>query len=243
MLWKEVNLEDELKRERKKHLKKSPDGILDAIKSLIEEKDKADETVLEQIFESNDTASTISWERLEADKIFSIDQIKIICTNYRLRFLDAKYFKGEIPYEAIAKIKKLQKQEGQLLENFKIIAPASMFHLEHQDKDPLLFVQLGNDRYYLVHKWGNDLHPLRKLLVFPFRSFKTILFSVALLAFLVMMSFPDRVMMGPFDKGVGMIRIVFFFYLFLAFSGLTALYGFSRVKNFNNELWNSRNMD
>ena len=38
------------------------------------------------------------------------------------------------------------------------MAPSALFRLEKTD-DPLLFVPLGNNYYYLVHKWGNDLHP------------------------------------------------------------------------------------
>ena len=42
--------------------------------------------------------------KIESDRLFHIDDIKKICIDYRLRFLDLKYFKGEIPEEGIKKI-------------------------------------------------------------------------------------------------------------------------------------------
>jgi hypothetical protein len=38
----------------------------------------------------------------------------------------------------------------------------------------------------------------------------------------------------------GMVRIIFFFYLLFASSAMAALYGFSRAKNFSENLWSSR---
>ena len=118
-----------------------------------------------------------------------------------------------------------------------------MFNLKNKDKDPLLFLPLGDQHYYLVHKWGGDLHPLRKLIVWPFRNFKTLLTCVAGLALFIVACIPSSVMMSPYDSSSLGLRVICFFYLFIAFSGLTVLYGFSRVKDFNSRLWDSRYMD
>ena len=40
---------------------------------------------------------------------------------------------------------------------------SKLFRLKNTD-DPLLFVPLGNSYFYLVHKWGNDLHPFENYL-------------------------------------------------------------------------------
>lgn len=240
-----VNLEEALQREKKRQEAKNPDQILAAFKEVLRQDDAHDEAILGRIFggEGSDQPVPVEWSALDPERIYTVEQIKNLCTDYRLRFLDARYFKGEIPREAILEIKKLEKEGGQALEHFKIVAPAPLFHLEYKDKDPILFLPLGQGRYYLIHKWGRDLHPLRKALVFPFRNFKSLLFSVAGLAALIVMSIPSSVMMGPLDQGSLAIRVIFFFYLFIAFSALTALYGFSRMKNFNSVLWNSRYKD
>jgi len=239
-----VDLEKALIREKQREEAKSPDTVLEAFKNLLAADDKKDEEILAAIFEGgSDLVNHLRVKDLDPDKIFTTQQIRNLCTQYRLRFLDTKYFRGEIPYEAIVKIKALQRDHNTELRAFKMIAPAAMFNLQNKDKDPLLMLPLGNNRFYLAHKWGNDLHPLRKLLVYPFRSFKTLLFTVAALAVFIVALIPDSVMMGPYDKNTVGLRVIFFFYLFLAFSGLTALYGFSRLKNFNSELWNSRYLD
>lgn len=239
-----VNLEKALERERRKDELNSPDQTLAAFKAVLEEDDQLDQDIYRRIFgDAPQVSSNFDFRTLDPTKVYSSAQIKKLCTRYRLRFLDTKHFKGDIPYEAIAKIKALQKAQNADLQGFKMIAPAPMFNLKNKDKDPLLMLPLGKDRYYLVHKWGQDLHPLRALMVLPFRNFKTLLASVALLAAMVVSLFPDSMLMGPLDKSSWNIRIIFFFYLFLAFSGLTALYGFSRMKNFNSELWNSKYID
>lgn len=239
-----VDLEKALERERRKNELNSPDETLAAFKEMIRQDDALDQSILDKLFgDHQGLINELDLKKLDPARIYKLEQIKELCTRYRLRFLNTRYFKGEIPYEAIGKIKALQKSQDRDLEGYKMIAPAPMFNLKNKDRDPLLMLPLGNDRFYLIHKWGNDLHPLRALMVLPFRSFKTLLLSVALLAAFVVSLFPDSMVMGPLDQSSWNIRIIFFFYLFLAFSGLTALYGFSRMKNFNSELWNSKYID
>jgi hypothetical protein len=244
MIMSGVDLEKALIREKKKEEAKSPDLVLEAFKNLLAADDRRDENILETIFQGGTAISNqVHLKDLDPENIFTTAQIKKLCTQYRLRFLDTKYFKGEIPYEAISKIKSLQRDNKVDLGGYKMIAPAPMFNLKNKDRDPLLMLPLGNDRFYLVHKWGNDLHPLRALMVYPFRSFKTLLSTIAGLSAFIVVLIPDSVMMGPYDSHSFGLRMIFFFYLFLSFSGLTALYGFSRIKNFNSELWNSRYLD
>ena len=106
------------------------------------------------------------FEQLETKRIFHRDTIKKTCIDYRLRFLDLHYFKGDVPVEAIESIQALEQAHNTELQNMKIIAPSKLFKLKNAD-DPLLFVPIGNEYYYLIHKWGNDLHPLRLLLMWP----------------------------------------------------------------------------
>lgn len=245
MTMKGVNLEKALQRERRRQESSHADELLAAFKQVLADDFRRDEEIRQAIFAGGSSLSEgIDHRLLDPERIFTAAQIKKICTDYRLRFLDARYFKGEIPQEAIAKVKELQREQPPArLQGYKMIAPAAMFHLENKDKDPLLFVPLGNERYYLIHKWGQDLHPLRKILVWPLRNFKNLISTVAGLAALIVALIPSSVMMGPYDTTSLGLRVIFFFYLFLAFSGLTALYGFSRIKNFNSQLWDSKYMD
>ncbi|MEC9231348.1 MAG: hypothetical protein VX888_01530, partial [Bacteroidota bacterium] len=74
--------------------------------------------------------------------VYDIDAIKSIAVKYRLRFLPTKYFKNEIPQEAIFKTKNLEKKNNTSIKNFHILAPATSFDLEDVNKDPLLFAPL-----------------------------------------------------------------------------------------------------
>ena len=49
------------------------------------------------------------------------------------------------------------------------MAPSKLFRLKDTD-DPLLFIPIGNDYFYLIHQWGDNLHPFRKALVWPFKN-------------------------------------------------------------------------
>ena len=238
-----VNLEQKLREQRKKLRADDARHLLAIYQRLLAQIDKEDEKIWADIFGSEGQANNLDLKKLDANRIFGVDEIQKICVDYRLRFLDAKYFKGDIPYEAIAEVKRIQKNQAEDITGFKLIAPAGMFHLKEKDKDPLLFINLGNGLYYLVHKWGNDLNRWRKMMVYPFRSFESLFFTIIGFAFFMAAAVPSEIIMGPKDTTSMHLRVIFFLYLFFAFSGLTALYGFSRMKNFSVALWKSRYFD
>ena len=239
-----INLERELKNLRKAELKKGEDKVLEAFKRLLDRMGVEDDKMLRNLFNDSETLADIDYRLLDPDRIFNEDQIKKLCTVFRLRFLSSKHFKGEIPYEALIQLKRMQKKQNTQFNSFRILAPAAMFNLVNKDKDPMLFVPLGNKHYYLVHKWGSDLSPFRKLSVFPFRNLKTLLFTIAFFAFTITALIPDSVILAPRTEGSTFgVRGILFFYCVIAFSGLTTLYGFSRLKNFNSALWDSRYLD
>ncbi len=175
--------------------------------------------------------------QLSAARIFHINQIKTICINYRLRFLDAKFFKGDLPAQAISEIRHIESSHQIDLKGFKIMAPSKLFVLKKTD-DPLLFVPIANDYYYLICKWGNDLHPLRKLLAWPTKNVGTIstsLFISCMLLTLMTASFIFN----------GQTKVVYVFMLFLFYFkfavGFLLFYGISLGKNFNVYIWKSPN--
>lgn len=234
-----LNLEKALLHERQKEA--NEEQILRAYLDVLEQDGKQEARIAENIKEPNTPRLTpVNIDSMEAGNIFTERQIKNICVRYRLRFLDAALFKGDIPYEAIKIIKQIQNKDGIELKNFKIVAPAGLFRLKYKDKDPILFLNLGNGYYYKIHKWGKDLHPLRGLLMYPFRSFTTMFKSIIGVSFASAALMPSSVMMGPYDSSSFPIRVIFFFYMFIALAGLTSLYGFSRMKNFSERLWNSQ---
>ena len=240
-MFEGVNLESALYKERAKRLKQNQDDTLSAFKALLERDDRLDEQILKNILGSaGDGAPVLNIEELQADRIYSIVDIKKICVLYRLRFLDAKYFKGEIPSEAISKAKELQKDHSVELDGYKIVAPAELFNLKERDKDPLLLVPVGHNHYYLVHKWGGELNAMRRILSWPLQTFGNMVKFVFGLAFTISMLVPHRVMVTDPDMASWPIRGILFFWLLIAFSAMASFFTLAMEKNFNDAEWTSR---
>lgn len=236
MLLKRTNIEEKLAYE--KSIQNKEESIIQEVEKILKGADGIQERILENLTDSfpPHTSNTFNFNLLETRKIYHIDQIKKICIDYRLRFLDSKYFKGKIPQEAISKIKVLEKQHGIEIKGFKIIAPSRLFKLEDKD-DPLLFAPLGNDYFYLVHKWGNDLHPLRKLLVWPFKDLLNLVALVLVLSYLATLLIPQ----GLFSKHGSAIEFwILFFFMFKCIAAVVIYYGFALGKNFNPGIWNNK---
>lgn len=235
MLLKKTNIEERLQRLKNKETLE--ESILSDVANILAEDDKKDDLIFKNLA-SNIPSETNNFEfdLLETEHIYHINQIKKICIDYRLRFLDSKYFKGPLPYEAISKIKALEKLHQTELKGFKIIAPSKLFKLENAD-DPLLFAPIGNGYYYLIHKWGNDLNPFRKLLMWPYKSFSNLIIATLAISLLATALFPEGIFSNkPNSAQAGMI----FFFMFKAIAAMVLYYGFAAGKNFNTAIWNSK---
>ncbi|RIV68531.1 hypothetical protein [Flagellimonas aequoris] len=235
MMLRSTDIERKLQQTKGKQ--KSEAEILADVQEILRQDTLKEEKINRQLNTKN-TANTNAFEfdLLETDKIFHIDQIKEICIDYRLRFLNSSYFKGEIPQEAISKIKHLESIHNTELKGFKIMAPSKLFKLEDKD-DPLLFAPIGNDYFYLVHKWGNDLHPLRKLLVWPFKNIGNLVVLVLMISYLVTLMVPD----GLFSKKNTTAEFwIIYFFMFKCIASVVIYYGFALGKNFNPAIWNSK---
>lgn len=176
------------------------------------------------------------FDKLESKKIVHLNAIKKTCISYRLRFLDIHYFKGDIPIEAIDKIKELELDHGIKINSFKIMAPSVMFRLKKTD-DPLMFVPIGNNYYYLIHKWGNDLNPLRRIRMWPFHSLKNLLFSLLAVSFLITLMTPLQIFTKSPDSSSFWLLFLF---MFKAIVAIVLFLGVALGKNFNPKIWNSK---
>lgn len=230
-----TNIESRLTHYRNKN--QTPEQLMAEVASIFQEVENKDQQILENIEKGRELeANELCFDKLDSSRIFHLRHIHKICVDYRLRFLDSKFFKGEIPYEALTKIKELEKQHDTQLKGFKIVAPSKLFKLENAD-DPLLFAPMGNGYYYLIHKWGNDLHPLRKILMWPFKTLENFMFFLLVLSFLTACALPDN-LFTPHQTTTQFLMI--FFFVFKWFAGLSIFYGFKKGKNFNTEIWNSK---
>lgn len=235
MFLKRTNIEEKLSSITQKEIAQA--DLIESVYELLK-KDAEKEEYIEKKLAGNSKGiqNNFDFDLLETDKVYHIDQIKKICIEYRLRFLDSKYFKGEIPTEGISKIKSLEKAHNIDIDGFKIIAPSKLFRLEDKD-DPLLFAPIGNNYYYLIHRWGNDLHPLRRAFAWPFKNIVNLTAIVLLIAYLTTLLVPE----GLFSKNNSSAEFwIIFFFMFKSIASVVIFYGFALGKNFNPAIWNSK---
>lgn len=120
-------------------------------------------------------AQNAAISHLPQDRIFTTSAIKDVCLSYGLRFLPTALYKGALDDQIPAKLEEFKTLNGGKMPDalksvevggwtghkdysFFIAAPSASFVLSPRPKDPLLFVFLGSDRWYLIHKWGDDLN-------------------------------------------------------------------------------------
>ncbi|WP_424000325.1 hypothetical protein [Maribacter sp. IgM3_T14_3] len=236
MLLSKTNIEEKLSKIRKNHILSEEmrmKEVYEIFSQVDDELDRIEQNVTTSKGEIN---NHFNIDKLNSSNIYHIEEIKQICIDYRLRFLDTKFFKGPIPSEALSKIKAIEKVHNLEIKEFKIIAPSKLFKLEDKD-DPLLFAPIGNGYHYLIHQWGNDLQPLRKLLMWPFKSIVNLSILVLAISFAVTLMIPD----GLFSKSNSNAQFwILFFFMFKCIASVVIFYGFALGKNFNPAIWNSK---
>lgn len=172
------------------------------------------------------------------DDAYDLKAIQILCEKYRLRFLDSKYFKGDLPEEAIDKIKALQRENNVNLTDYFLLAPMAMFDLDDAQKDPLLFVPLENGKYLLVHQWGKDLVWYRKIMAFPLKNIYTFLSSLMVLAVILSLITPTSWI--EFEMRSWTLRVWLATHIFIALTGFLIFVGGIYQRNFSSAEWNSQ---
>jgi len=228
------NLEKELLFERRKF--KNDSMLLEEVHALLDENETERNRITTNLkTESASTTNTFIFDQLETEKIFHILQIRSICVDYRLRFLDSSFFNDGIPEEAISKITNLEKNHQTTLEGFKIMAPTKAFQLLSYD-DPLLFAPIGNDYYYLIHQWGSDITKKRKWLVKPFKNLGNFVWFCLLISVVITYLTPET----NLSKSVPMATIIIFLFAFKSIIAVFMYVYFMMGKNFNVAIWDRK---
>ena len=213
--------------------KSSTDLIADVKKWL--QDSSYSEISSEDVKNARGDGNNLNFDLLESQHIYHINQIEKICVNYRLRFLDAKYYKSDIPQQGLAKINYLNHQHETELQGFKIMAPSKLFKLENAD-DPLLFAPIGNGYYYFIHKWGNDLHPLRRMMMWPVKNLENFMITTFIFSVVSTLFVSETFM----NKASGSEIFLLFLFVFKWIIAVAMYYGFAKGKNFNESIWKSK---
>jgi len=241
-MFRNINLLAELEKERERLAQL----ILLAEVNKILETDLREETVIIQNIKGTNSGNSINPE-FDNEKIFSLEEIKNTCISYKMRFLDSSLYKGEIPYEAVSKIKEMQRKSETAIKKFKIMAPARLFKLADADADPMLFAELANGKYYLIHKWGTDMKWHRRILAFPTQSFQNLVITLIAFSAIVALITPNEwIVPASFmaDSGIftywGFHRMTFFFHFLILSGGLTIFCFFSFFLGLSENEWNKK---
>lgn len=236
-MFDKVNLEKELKTLKIKEQKESED-TLDAFKQLFKADWEKDENILKNLKKGASSSTLLSPDKLDEEKIYSLSEIKRLCLDYRLRFLSTKYFKKQFPLDAIKQISETEKLAGEQIKSFAMIAPAQMFNLEDANKDPLLFAPLSDGRFYLIHKWGNDLSPWRKIIAWPAKSLLNLLMTIVVVSLITSAIIPTEWLMKN-GNYFNFYRIAFVGFNLIFLTGITSYFWLSLNQKFSVEAWNS----
>ena len=230
---KKVNLFEELLKERSKQI--STNELISLLKNIWVKEDSKKERITQSLKDvNNGSFNKLKFDEMETKNIFHKDTIKNLCVRYRLRFLDSNLFKGDYPKNITKIISDIEKKHDTKLINFMIMAPSKLFKIKSPD-DPILFVPIGNDYYYLIHKWGEEFNYLRKLLVLPFKNIDNLtIFSVLVSVFFALLGklfIPSLTLSEVFILFLFLVKgfIFIFFYTF-----------FLTRKNFSESIWNSK---
>ncbi len=221
-------------KERLESLLRGQQALMDQVHQWLEEEQKHDD-VLNAVILSSRREKIVPLHGLDPQRIFSLEAIRRSCVKYGLRFLDAGLFKGTIPPQALHHVRMLERNAGVPLTSFKIMAPASRFRLCDSEVDPLLFIPVGEDRYYLVHKWGRDLSPWRMVMSWPTRTPLNLGITVVLFAALISMLMPGGVL-----AALGMPRSIFMIWCTMVSMSFTVFGWFAFFGQFGVHCWNSK---
>lgn len=229
-----INLQDELLRHRNRlHSEKA---ILDAVHQILDENEKKRSEISDTLA-TGESVDFNNWniDLLDSDRIFHISHIRSMCITYRLRFLDSALFKYGVPAEAISKIDRLNSEHCTKLQGFKIMAPSNAFKLKNYD-DPILFAPIGNQYYYLIHKWGNDFSTTRKWIVYPFKNLLNFTVFCVLLSLVLTWLTP----IGVLGQQLPLASVIVFLFMFKSVFAV-ALYAFYMLGyKLNDVQWDSK---
>ena len=238
-MFQSVNPYQELVKERSRET--DPENLIAEVEQLFRAEEETEQEIRNRL-RIGLVPAVENLTTADLGEIFSTNQIKRTAINFRLRFLDARLFKGEFPYEAIRKVKELERIHGIRLSGFKVMAPVKMFSLVNPHADPLLFASVGKDKYLFIHRWGNDLSWYRKWLALPFRSFNTFLLFLVLLSALVNICIPSDVIapMAKYKAEEYNIRAFLLIHFFLLLTAFSFFFFFKNGRGVSELEWNDK---
>ncbi len=239
-LFQNIDLFKALKSERKR-VRSIDDDLIDDVKRILLKDIYSEKKILDNIQSYNKSYEILDEEGLDPNRIFSLEEIKNIAINYRLRFLDSPIYKGSIPSEALNEIKEISEDQSKDLRAFKILAPISFFKgKEKNDADAMLFTPTNLGNYYLLFSWGYPTPWYRWISAYPLRDFEKMFALILGVTLILSLCFPTHwITMDRDAEYFSMYRIATFFHMLIFDSAIAAFVLFGFYSNFSASQWNN----
>lgn len=187
----------------------------------------------------NESILTAKQLVLDTNRIFSIKDIKSVCIDFRLRFLDKKYYRAELPYDTHIKLTAFEIEIGVPV-SFKVLTEAQNFKSTYPHMQQLLFADLGNGEFYFIHKWGNEYSHYRKYAAMPYKNIEFLFVIILVVSSVLSIITPTNfITTKPNIDYFSMIRLAFFFWCVVALSALFTYYIVAIRKGMNSSEWDN----
>jgi hypothetical protein len=236
-----INILEGLRKVRNR-TKTNEDTLVDEAQRILRNDLFTDKKILQNLKQYANSNELITEEDVNPEYIFTLKEIKTMAINYRLKFLESKYYKPEIPYEAVLKIKELNATYKKELKQFKILSVAESFSGKAVENNAALFAKTNHDNYYVIHTWGTDLERGRKIKYWPLRNVETLAITIMVFTLIVTLSLPTNLITldtkATYWCGY---RAGTFFHLLIFFTGFTTYFTITFAKNFSSGNWNKQN--
>jgi hypothetical protein len=215
------------------------DQLLHQAHTLLKQEQFTVNQIIENLSLYNKNFENLDERVVVADQVYSLSLIKELAIKYRLKFLETKSYKSEIPYTAVLKTKYLNELNRKEINSFKILAPAEAFLSSKTEQCTLLFAKTNEENYYLIHQWGKNLSWYRKWLYLPLQRFENLVTTVFLITLTLTLCLPTSLITldDTADYWSG-YRAATFFHLLIFNFGVTVYFTFTLAKNFSDAIWN-----
>jgi hypothetical protein len=235
---KGLNIENELAEEKLRTTKE--DQLLQEAKKVLIQSRLTEKNILDNLKFYKSSFEFLDEEEISAQKVFTSQQIRSIAIKLRLRFLPSQAFEGEIPYEAVLKIKDLNDTHRKDLKHFKILSTKRFFSDSTSSDQAMLFGKTLYGNYYHIHTWGNSFKQSRKTFSLPMRSFEYFAVVVLLFTLIECLLIPDRYLSTDARATYfSMYRAAAYFHLLILNLGLLIFLLFGFHANFSENNWDS----
>ena len=235
-----MDILEELNKERVENVDFQQNQLLKEAYSILKrDQESANNNFSVSGVEDSDTTTIIKSNKLNAKCIFSINDIKNVCIDNRLRFLNKKNYKSELPYDAYIKCSAFEIRVNRNVDFF-ILTEANNFKANFPNSQHLIFADIGNGEFYFIKKWGNLFPNYRKFISKPFKNLENFTISIFLFALVLAIFTPTNFLTNDIHVGYfSMIRIAYYFWCVVALTSLFTYYLVGIRKNLNSNEWDS----